>query len=182
MNSARIIFCPKNLQDSPKDISAIVDALQQINLIDNAFENNKYYTGKDFLSLLTFLGCSPNINLSPDDGDHYCYIEFSQIKHHPEILGYTTSVSPRCPNCKHKIKTWQNINNWQLANTKLVCEACDHSYAISDLKWRQEGGYGLFSISIMNIHPHEAVPSDKLLQTLQNATNFEWNYFYANNE
>ena len=51
-----------------------------------------------------------------------------------------------------------------------------------DLKWRQQGGYGRFSISIANIHPHEAVPAEKIFQTLKNITGFEWTYFYANNE
>ncbi len=181
MNISRLIICPRSISDKPQNISLIRQAIQDIGLIAEEFDDSKYYTGNTFLSLLSFLGCSPNINVSPKDGDNYCYIKISNITDRAEILGHTRSVIPRCPYCKYKFKNWQSINNYKFAKTIIDCPECNTSLKISDLKWRLEGGYGLFYISIINIHPHEAVPSEKLLQTLEQTTGFAWHYFYTNN-
>ena len=90
--------------------------------------------------------------------------------------------TPKCPHCKNKIKNWKNTDNWQAANSEITCNKCNTRSTLTDLKWRQQGGYGRFNISIANIHPHEAVPAEKIFQTLKNITGFEWTYFYANNE
>jgi len=182
MNIPRIIIYPKNVSNKPESISLIKQTINNIELAGKEFSANKFYTGDAFLSLLSFLGCAPNIHLSPEDGDNYCYIEISNITDKAKILGHTQSVIPRCPDCKHKLKNWQSISNYTLANTNINCPECNALLKMSDLKWRQEGGYGQFYISISNIHPHEAVPSEKLLQTLEQTTGFAWHYFYANNQ
>jgi hypothetical protein len=181
MKIPRLILCPKDSSIKPEKISVIKQALKDIDLVAEEFSNAKYYTGTAFLSLVSFLGCAPNINLSPKDGDNYCYIEIQNSISEAKILGHTLSVIPRCPNCKHKFIDWQSISKFSFAKTSINCPECNVLLKMSDLKWRLEGGYGLFHIAIIHIHPHEAVPSEKLLQTLEQATGFAWHYFYANN-
>ena len=181
MNIPRLIICPKITSNKPENLALIKQAVNNINLTGDEFSDNKFYTGDAFLSLLTFLGCAPNINLSPKDGDNFCYIEFKEITGEAEMLGHTGSIIPLCLDCKHKLKHWQSIKNYMLAKTSFNCPECNTLLKISELKWRREAGYGQFYISIANIYSHEAVPSEKLLQTLEQTTGFAWHYFYANN-
>jgi len=181
MDNPRIILSPKNISDQLADVLAIENVLSNIALLGENFADKQFYAGEAFINLLSFLGCSPNINLSPVDGDNFCYIEINSIAGEARILGHTNSVIPRCPDCKHKLKDWQSINNYQYASTSINCPECNALLKMPDLKWRQEGGYGRFYIAITNIHPHEAVPSEKLIQTLEQTTGFKWHYFYANN-
>jgi len=182
MTQARLIICPQSSSDAPVQVSVIKQLLTDMGLLANEFEHNSYYAGEHFISLVIFLGCSPNIQLSPEDGDAFCYIKMSDVSSHGQHLGHCQSVIPKCPNCKSKITDWKNTDNWQAASSEITCNDCNTRSDLADLKWRQQGGYGRFSISIANIHPHEAVPAEKIFQNLKNMTGFEWTYFYANNE
>jgi hypothetical protein len=181
MSLARLVFHPQHLDDVPEDIPALLGALGEAGLTGALQEHNRLLPGDQFLKLLSFLGCSPNIHLHPDDGSHYCYLSINPVTDSAECLGYTVSVVPRCPACKHRIRDWQNTNHWQQAHTLCVCNQCASTTHMHQLKWRQECGYGRFSFHIAHIHPHEAVPAGKLLDTLQACSGFAWTYFYANN-
>ena len=182
MTQARLIICPTAPYDAPEQATDIKQALIDIGLLANEFEDNSYYAGTDFITLIMFLGCSPNIQLSPGDGNAFIYIRFSDISANSQQLGHGNSVAPGCPVCKSRLKDWKKTRNWQLADSKITCQQCNTQSCLADLKWRQEGSYGRFSISIMNIYAHEAVPADIVFQTLKKTSGFEWTYFYANNE
>jgi len=182
MTQARLIISPKSSSNIPAKTADIKQALKEAGLTANEFRNNAYYAGNNFISLVSFLGCSPNIQLTPEDGENFCFVEFSDTYPHSQLLGYCLSVKPKCPYCKAKIENWKDTAEYQLASSLYLCRKCNTVMPLSDLKWRQEGGYGHISISITNIHPHEAVPAEKILHVLKDASNFEWDYFYANNE
>lgn len=183
MRRPRLIFHPVNIADTVSDTSGLIQALKNIGFIDQSLDTpNAYLPGNDFLSLITFLGCSPHINLHPDDGDNFCAISISTICTQATNLGYTSTAKAKCPHCGAAIKNWKNIENWQLADTLFECEKCGKEARMHELKWREKSGYGHSSIAVMNIHPHEAVPADKLLNTLADATGFKWIYCYADNE
>ncbi|MCW9014250.1 MAG: hypothetical protein OQL06_10735 [Gammaproteobacteria bacterium] len=183
MSNPRLVLLPKDPSRIPDDIPELQQALTNAGLIDQSLDNaDTCLPGDNFLSLLTFLGCSPNINLRPADGKNFCFVAFRPVTQHAVCQGYTSSIFPRCPQCKANIKNWMQINNWQFADTKYHCKECATETTMLQLKWRQKSIYGRFSIIIANIHPHEAVPSEKLLTTLATATGFSWTYFYANNE
>ena len=57
--------------------SSIVETLGKLDLIDREIEINRYATGDNFVSLLTFMGCSPNIELEPQQDKPFCYIEIN---------------------------------------------------------------------------------------------------------
>ena len=180
---ARLILHPRDIQYVPEDLSHIVKQLQIIQFIGKPLsDSNHFLVGDEFINLLTFLGCSPNIHLSPEDGGNFCSFFIPEIHEKNTLLGYTSMVVPRCPECKHKIIDWkQHFHEWKKGDYLYHCSQCLKETPVSQLKWRQEGGYGRFSICISHIHPHEAVPSEKLLNTLQKASNTSWTYFYANN-
>jgi hypothetical protein len=179
---ARLIIHPQSVFDVPAQISTIKQALRDTGLLADEFSKNMYYVGENFIQLITFLGCSPAIQLSPEANKPFCYIEFSTIAPHSRLLGHCRSATPKCPNCKNKINNWKNIDKWQIACSQYTCNKCAMRSSLADLKWRQLAGYGRFSINIINIHPHEAVPAEKIFSLLRDISGFEWNYFYANNE
>lgn len=182
MTQARLIICPQSPYNAPSSCPDIKHALTELGLMASEFADNTYYAGNDFISLIPFLGCSPNIQLTPDGDNAFCYLKISDISESSQHLGHGKAFRPKCPNCKAKIQDWKDTENWQSSSSEVTCIECNTSSALCHLKWSQEGGYGRFCIIITNIHAHEAVPSDKVFQTLKNTTGFEWTYLYANNE
>lgn len=179
----RLILHPADPRYVPGDHNEIFKALLAIGLLtETTCDKHTYLAGKEFINLLTFLGCSPEIKLSPQDGENFCSISIPGYHEDNMLLGYTSTIIPRCPACKHKVNDWkQHIHDWKHGNHIYHCTECQQQTPVAELNWRQEGGYGHCAIIINHIHPHEAVPADKLLSTLQQASQTEWVYCYANN-
>lgn len=178
---ARLVFHPQQLSDTPADMDQLLNTLLDMGLIGEKQADNAYLPGSEFLQLLSFLGCSPHIHLHPNDGHPWCYLQINPPTDSALCLGYTVSVVPRCPACQHRIKQWRDLDGWRRAESLYTCEQCATVTPMPKLKWRQECGYGRFSFHIAHIHPHEAVPADKLLGTLEQNCGFPWSYCYANN-
>lgn len=179
MPQYKLILYPTLAELTHPEPETIIIALKECNLITGASIQNKYLVGEAFIELLSFLGCSPNIRLTPEDGDNYCHVTIKPYQPGFHCLGHTSTAVPRCPHCKNKISNWQQISNWQSGATICTCPHCHTDTAMQNLKWKQECAYGCMAIEIINIHPFEAVPSDNFLRDLQHATGVEWNYFYA---
>ncbi|MDH5485437.1 MAG: hypothetical protein OEY43_09415 [Gammaproteobacteria bacterium] len=178
----RLVLYPGCNSDTKIDVERIKKSLLDIGLIESHInEGMAYLPGKNFLQLLTFLGCSPNINLHPDEGENYCHIYFGELSKDPLCLGHTSSAKPKCPQCKTVIQDWKKNSLWQDGTSLIQCEKCGAENTLNKLKWRREAGYGIFSIMIYNIHPHEAVPAEQLLLQLEKVTAASWDYCYANN-
>lgn len=180
MALARLILYPRQADRQPAHVDDLVTALHDIGFIHSEPVDRHYLPADQFLNLLSFLGCSPDIRLHPDDGENYCYIEFAEYTDKPVCLGHTTTVIPGCPRCKNKIRHWKDTEGWQQADTVCRCDRCQTKTAMSKLKWRQECAFGRFSIHIAHVHSHEAVPAEKLLNALESASGFAWDYAYAN--
>lgn len=54
--------------------------LQPLGLLGQALGEGRYTTGNDFLSLLCFLGCSPDIELEPQADKPFCYLQLPQTQ------------------------------------------------------------------------------------------------------
>ena len=179
MSQYKLIIYPITTSDITIDSAALVAALTTGALIIDDVTHNYYPTGRQFLSLFSFLGCAPNISLSPEDGNNFCHVIITP--YHPELrcLGHTASAIPRCPHCKKKLPQWQQIPGWQHGTTSCLCNQCNSSTFMRNLNWKREAAYGCMAVEIINIHPFEAVPSENLLALLQAATHVEWDYCYA---
>ncbi|MFW2372455.1 MAG: hypothetical protein ACN4GM_04985 [Gammaproteobacteria bacterium] len=179
----RLVIHPKLPTDRPDPVQDVIDALENIGLLgDPDQHNNTYLAGEEFLNLITFLGCSPSVKLSPAEGDHYCYLQINPVSDSVRCLGYTDLVKPQCPSCKQSISHWKQSANWFDGSATKTCELCGVEKPVQSFRWRKEAGFGQFSIHISYIHPHEVVPSDIIFQALQQASGFSWAYFYANNQ
>ncbi len=137
----------------------------------------RYRAGPEFLSLVMFLGCSPRVTLEPEggsDGQAPCFLRqhlYSAIHR----IGATPALKPRCPGCRSP----QAAVDPAVADASYRCETCGIRSAVSDLDWRRSLGFGRCFLEIAGVHPHEAVPSDKLLDALRDYSETDWRYFYA---
>lgn len=179
----RLVFHPKQPMDCPHDLQTVIDALSHIGLLGEAEQQNgTYLLGDEFLRLITFMGCSPSIKLSPAEGEQYCALHINPASDSVRCLGYTDFIKPQCPACKQTITQWKNDPIWFDGSATKTCELCGVKKPVQAFRWRKEAGFGRFSFHIRFIHPHEVVPSDIIFQALQQATDFSWTYFYANNQ
>lgn len=182
--TSRLIFTP---QDSAQciDETQLLQTLTQLTLIRlPAYRENHYLPGDGFTSLISFLGCSPNISLLPDDSaanDNHCFISLINATDEIKCLGYTRQCHPKCPHCRKRIANWKTAD-WQQSGVLCHCDKCGSETAYADLNWKHECSFGRSGFSIANIYPHEAVPTDQLLQQLQQQTTVVWDYAYANDD
>ncbi len=146
------------------DLRTLESLFVKIGLTGTSLSKNRYATGEHFLSLLTFMGCSPNIELEVQDNKPYCYIETAVVKQMQFISGKNTKY-PACPNCKIKLNA-------------PLCPDCNETLNITKINWRKSAFIASSWICIDNIYELEAIPSDQLLNALEIKTGVKWKPAY----
>ncbi len=154
-----------NYQINPENIHSL---LQKLAFTGDLLSSNRYATGDNFVSLLTFMGCSPNIELEPQEDKPHCYIEIESNKQSQFTSGKNTKY-PRCPHCK------EALNNPN-------CSNCNQPINLAKLNWRKSAFVASSWIAIGNIYELEAVPNDQLLNTLKSETGVNWKHAYIRQE
>lgn len=156
------------------DPGVLVKAMEELGLVGSRVEQSPsdYLPGDRFLDHITFLGCSPNIALSPEEGKQYCYIRFSEMRPAPLLYAGSNTRSPRCRQCE------MVMHNWRDCSGSDFCDHCSIEARQNNLMWRRQGALSRWVIEILNIYPREAVPSVLLLTALENASGVEWRYAY----
>lgn len=169
------------------DENGLVDALRDIGLLGDAITTHPraFYAGEEFLSLLTFLGCSPHVDLLPADEPqrqvgNFCHIRLHLAQARPLLRVATGKLRPRCPKCRSDVGDWQALVAQYAADETLSyrCPQCESESALPALNWRQSAGCGRWFVEVWNIHPHEAVPSERLLETMERVVGVTCCYFY----
>ncbi len=157
----------------------LVQSLRDLGLISSACGGGDgvYRAGEDFLSLIMFLGCSPQVQLDPEsatDGHNACSIRFHV---YPDIhfLAAAKSPAPRCRQCRSAVSIEQHPEPVE----RLTCAQCGKVSEAVDLDWRQAAGFGRCFVEVAGVYPHEAVPADKLMNALAGLSGTRWAYFYA---
>ncbi len=156
------------------DPDVLVKTMTGLGLVGGKLEHSltDYLPGERFLDHITFLGCSPNIALSPEEGKSYCYIHFSEMRPSPVLYASTNTVPPRCRQCEQVMRDWRDCSE------PAFCSRCSVEARQDNLMWRRQGALSRWVIEILNIYPREAVPSAILLTALENASGVEWRYAY----
>lgn len=159
------------------ELSVLSHILQEIKFTATQQADNRFELGDSFLSHIAFLGCSPDIELSPHPTKAYSYVQLCES----DKIQLTTGENIKIPICKHCKKSL----NWLIeilkkphAYATINCQHCEHEIDILRLNWRKSGFLSRCSIHIGNIYEAEAVPNESLLIKLMQATGFEWKYSY----
>jgi len=180
MISHRLVLHPSDPMTAPQSTQALVQGLALSGLIGDVYPQGgeyAFFSGAEFLQLISFLGCSPHMALLPGESEDpgFCYVSLTAIKAWPKfILGQHPATS-RCPNCSSPAVDWQNNMD---PGSIHVCTSCEIKSPIHALNWKRSAGYGRVFIEIYGVHPHEAVPADHLLESLHTAHGIAWDYCY----
>ena len=178
MNISKLIFFPIQADKSINNELLLKTLINSKFINDDKQHINQYLPGDNFLSLITFLGCSPNINLQPVEGENHCFISVIKQTPEPECLGYTQTVNPKCPVCKKRINDWKTPD-WKKTGQLCHCDKCQNKTLYSELNWKHESGFARCGFEISHIYPHEAVPTDQFLNILSEFSDFDWEYCYT---
>jgi len=82
-SNASLIIHPGDPEWLPDNIEEITASLKNTGLIAGNIPDKDqcYFVGDSFLELIAFLGCSPNITLTPQDNtDKFCFIRLITSK------------------------------------------------------------------------------------------------------
>jgi len=185
-----IAFIGKTISESRTDTYSERAANIPVNSgVDKARE---YCVGESFLSSITFMGCSPYIELEPPeqllatDTANFCFIRVSttsqtNMAYHEEQFELLKTI-PRCKHCRKIISDWplkaQSLNTTS-NNNRLTCPNCDVVLTRNDLDWRKASGVGNVFVEVLNVYLQEAVPTDAFLLQLEMITSSTWQYFYT---
>ena len=193
----RLVFCT----DGNVELAEMLKGLRDIKftgkpVFAEAPESSQipyeFCVGDTFLSSVTFMGCSPYIELEPpktlkpNDKADFCFIRVSKsknenISYHAEQLT-ELKTAPRCKQCRKVISNWNDhIQNIDSAsnNLKLTCSNCDSVLTLKDLDWRKASGVGNIFVEVLNVYLQEGVPTDPFLEQLKDISSSEWQYFYT---
>jgi len=189
----KLILLPADPHVGADDCSDLAACLQNIGLIggQSAHASGLFYpTGDRFLQLVSFLGCSPSIELEPPRNrteldqavanGRFCHIVLV-CETTLQFRADRQTRPPRCPHCGHPVPDWQvHIRTWQdnPAESHWSCTACGEAGELTDWVFRKTAGFGKVFLEIRGIYPSEAVPGEALLAALAEHTGGTWRYMY----
>jgi hypothetical protein len=183
LDTGRLILTPQNPYRLPDHPDEILKRLQKIGLIDVPLKphSDAYLLGDQFMQLINFLGCSPYIQLKPNEtGEPFCYLRLEGPYPHPKPIYGRNTNPPRCEACRKRVDNWQHsFKRFDEHRQKACCPHCGHLQDPATYDFRQSAGCGRLFLFIENIFPQEAIPSPALLKNLEEVSqNQPWRYFY----
>ena len=182
MNNAVLVLCPVDPQWAVPETADLVEKLRSTGFINKALDGqNHFLAGDKFLDYIAFMGCSPDIQLEPEDnGKPFCAIHLHQNESIEFNRGAHTAT-PRCNSCGSAVHNWESIINAWFDSDKsqlMECNSCHQRTAPWEYNWRKSAGFGRCFIEVSNIFPKEAIPQQHFLNELYAFSNVNWHYFY----
>ena len=140
---------------------------------------NAFLVGERFLQLVTFMGCSPHIELDPPGGnsDDFCHVLIHTYAV-PRLMVGSNTRAPRCPVCGKPGAVAAAALARRDPALPVPCDHCGTRNPVASLKWRRDAGFGRLFVEVRSVFPGEAVPVEGLFRTLAETTGGPWNYFY----
>ena len=186
MSAPKLVLYPTDADAAPTQ-TGLLRVLQDLELIGSSFEldaRTHHYTGPAFLNHISFLGCSPTIELDAPAGalapaaraGRFCHVQVLEATRRPR-LRIKAGRQPRCRHCRTDIDP-QPLLAQITTGMESTCPGCGRQTAVERLNWRQSGAIARIFLDIWGIHGAEAVPGDLLLQRLGHTTGGRWDFFY----
>lgn len=189
-----LVFSPRICNQNMPKVMPLIDYLQHSGFIGAPLVGqttpNSFLVGEAFLQILTFMGCSPQIDLEPStEGKKFCYIHVDGPWPTPKLYYGQNTQTPRCCLCKARVvaasspdHSWhQLLPDWLTDPYRhsINCSRCGHQQRPLDLNWRRGAAFGHLFIVVENIFPGESVPVPVFLANLHKTTDVFWHYFYV---
>ena len=187
MSAGKLILYPQRALSPPPSQRALAAAMSEIGLIGETLESlsthERFLAGERFLQLISFLGCSPHIELAPSDANSgdFCYLDLLGPWPRPRLFRGRNTRPPGCPSCGRRLDGLHlqlqpgaelpKALRWQ-------CLHCGAEHHPAQWNWRQQGGAARIALSINGIFPSEALPASELLARLEALDGNPWDYCY----
>lgn len=187
-NPWQLVFYPIDPHWCPAQVTTLRDCLTELRLIGDPVVQDpvrRFLIGSAFLQYVSFMGCAPAVQFSPEAGADFIHWYISPCLPTPRWIIDRQQALPRCQQCRARISNWRDQIDSAAVNTattSVVCMSCQCSNALSQLDWRHGAGQARQFISVLNIYPKEALPTEALLTMLQQHTGTTWDYFYCQRE
>jgi hypothetical protein len=139
-----------------------------------------FSVGERFFQLVTFAGCSVQVELSAVGDRPFCHILLAGPFEHPRFLSGRNTRPPRCSACRSPLKDYKQIlaAGKEDARAATPCPTCGRTAPLWTYDWREKAGFGRLFIQVEEIFPGEAVPTPGLLTGLARCTGCAWRHFY----
>ena len=167
MSSHYLVLHPLDPEWTVASLTGLRQALENLGLLGEARQPGEFLTGAEYLSLVTYLGCSPQISLGEAEAATRVYLREPDAA--PRLNAGANINPPRCNACRQTIP---------LADAGLQLQTCPHCGQPLELDWRRSAALGRVFIEISSVYESEAVPSEALLGRLRKATGMVWDYCY----
>lgn len=162
-----LVLYPLDPEWGGDSLSGLRHVLEQTGFIGEARQPGEFLVGTEYLSLVTYLGCSPQISLGEAEIATRIYLREPDAA--PRLNAGANLKPPRCKTCRQTIP---------LAVARLQLQTCPHCSRPLKLDWRRSAAFGRVFIEISNVYESEAIPSEALLECLHEATGVTWDYYY----
>ncbi len=187
MTENLLYLCAEKTSFVPTELSTILSKLHDEGFIGETFDFNgktHYRPGSNFISHITFLGCSPVIATEQNEmsGEGFSHISFEGPLNTPRFVSGDNLKIPRCPACGWRYDDWQSLTEaWQQQpeTHTFTCSGCGKSLTAPQLRWRKCAGFGRFFVKVWGIFESEAVPSPELIALLEGLSGCRWQHFYV---
>jgi hypothetical protein len=145
-----------------------------------AGRTDAFLAGDRFLQLVTFAGCSVQIELSPSGDSSFCHVLIAGPFDEPRFFSGRSTRPPRCPNCRSPLQEWKHLlAAWESgAMANIPCPCCGETDTPWAYDWKEKAGFGRLLVQVEEVFPGEAVPTPELMVLLERTTHGEWSHFY----
>jgi hypothetical protein len=173
MTNHFLVLYPKNAEWAPASLAELTGALKAIGFLGFERKAGVYGAGPDYLGLVTYLGCSPQVALGENDAA--TTIRINGIFDAPRFVHGGNLKPPRCPQCR---KTLEMPAASLTANENLHCNQCGYGGNVCEYDWRRSAACARVFVEISNVFESEAVPGETLAACLEEASGEVWDYCY----
>lgn len=182
MGIGKLTLYPGNSTSTPPETEPLIRSLRKQGMIGQPLnsDTNSFLAGDNFLQLISFVGCSPAVCLTPeaDIGNRLCSLTLRGPFDQPQLVWDRNGHPPRCPACSKSMTNWKQ----HLGNTLIRCDRCGVESGLETITWGKHAGYARIFIEINGVFPGEAIPVDLLFKQLYRDTGFEWRYFFTGHD
>ena len=183
----QLLFSPRDSDWRASSACTLGETLLELGFTGDPVvsDANRYLAGDSFLQSISFMGCSPAIELAPvyvaetGQPDWAKFTFIATVDRLDAISCYfdPQHARPRCYACQKINRQW--LTTPFSLKESLICQHCEQAQTIAQVDWKDTGACARAFISVVNIFPREAVPVDAFLQQLAQATGQVWNYSYV---
>ena len=191
----KLVLHPRDANFSLASWAGLISRLREMEILDKPLNNSidnslnkeqqsRFLVGERFLQYMTFMGCSPSVELTPptDGSLDFCHIHFSEIYPESQFRCASQNVFARCPQCRKRINNWaQAVSIWSEDSSAINfnCDKCAEQVSLYQLGWKHTAGFARLFIDVVSIYPQEVIPTDQFFSLLESQTKAQWDYFYT---